>query len=64
MLLAYELATFTHCLSVSYFLSMQDCNMPTALTSPQSRPEAGVHQVDVMEFLGLKRADSLNNKMS
>jgi hypothetical protein len=63
MLLSYELATFTYCLSATYFLSMQDCDMPTALTSPHSRPEAGVHQVDVMEFLGLKRVDSLNNKM-
>jgi hypothetical protein len=37
--------------------------MPAALSSPDARPEAGVDQVDVMEFLGLKRADSVNKKL-
>jgi len=33
--------------------------MPEVLTEPQTRTEAGVDQVDVMDFLGLKRAESL-----
>lgn len=30
--------------------------MPEHLTLPETRPEAGVEQVDVMDFLGLFRA--------
>ena len=30
------------------------------LDVPGGRPEAGVDQVDVMDFLGLKKADSLS----
>ena len=32
------------------------------LDVPGSRPEAGIDQVDVMDFLGLKKADSLSAK--
>jgi hypothetical protein len=38
----------------------QDCDMPEGLKAPETRPEAGVDQVDVMNFLGLKRAESLS----
>jgi len=34
--------------------------MPAGLSSPETRPEAGVDQVDVVDFLGLKRAESLS----
>lgn len=36
--------------------------MPAELTAPDARPEAGVDHVDVMKFLGLKRAESLSTK--
>lgn len=36
--------------------------MPEGLSSPDARPEAGVDHVDVMDFLGLKRAESLSAK--
>ena len=32
------------------------------LDVPGSRPEAGVDQVDVMGFLGLKKAENLSSK--
>lgn len=32
------------------------------LDVPGGRPEAGVDQVDVMDFLGLKKAESLSAK--
>eukprot|EP00527_Entomoneis_sp_CCMP2396_P000281 CAMPEP_0198141484 /NCGR_PEP_ID=MMETSP1443-20131203/4489_1 /TAXON_ID=186043 /ORGANISM="Entomoneis sp., Strain CCMP2396" /LENGTH=126 /DNA_ID=CAMNT_0043804249 /DNA_START=58 /DNA_END=438 /DNA_ORIENTATION=- len=35
---------------------LEDCDMPDDLSVPDMRPEAGVEQVDVMGFLGLKRA--------
>lgn len=38
--------------------------MPEDLNVPENRPEAGVEDVDVMNFLGLKRADDINNKKS
>jgi hypothetical protein len=34
--------------------------MPQDLTVPETRPEAGVDHVDVMGFLGLKRAEGLS----
>jgi hypothetical protein len=34
--------------------------MPTELSLPDARPEAGVDHVDVMKFLGLKRAEAIN----
>jgi hypothetical protein len=36
--------------------------MPVELSSPGARPEAGVDHVDVVKFLGLKRAESLSAK--
>lgn len=33
--------------------------MPDDLTAPETRPEAGIDHVDVMEMLGLKRAKSV-----
>jgi hypothetical protein len=36
--------------------------MPSDLSVPETRPEAGVDHVDVMGMLGLKRAKSLGNK--
>ena len=36
----------------------EDC-MPNDLTVPETRPEAGVDHVDVMDFLGLSRAKTL-----
>jgi hypothetical protein len=38
---------------------VQDCDMPSDLNVPETRPEAGVDHVDVMGMLGLKRAKSL-----
>jgi hypothetical protein len=38
--------------------------MPTALTAPETRTEAGVEKVDVMNVLGLKRAKSINAAIS
>ena len=32
------------------------------LDVPEARPEAGVDHVDVMDFLGLKKAESLTKK--
>jgi len=40
----------------------QDCDMPENLQTPSERPEGGVDDVDVMGFLGLKRADGLTAK--
>ncbi|EEC43241.1 predicted protein [Phaeodactylum tricornutum CCAP 1055/1] len=40
---------------------LEDCDMPEDLTLPETRPEAGVDHVDVMEFLGLHRAEGINN---
>ena len=48
---------------LTHLFCAQDCDMPAALSSPDARPEAGVDQVDVMEFLGLKRVDSLSKKL-
>jgi hypothetical protein len=36
--------------------------MPAELSAPDARPEAGVDHIDVMKFLGLKRAESLSPK--
>lgn len=33
--------------------------MPEGLQYPETRPEAGVENVDVMGFLGLKRAEEV-----
>lgn len=38
---------------------IEDCDMPADLTVPETRPEAGVDHVDVMDFLGLKRSKSV-----
>jgi hypothetical protein len=46
---------------MAYFFGAQDCDMPEDLTLPETRPEAGVDHVDVMEFLGLHRAEGINN---
>ena len=35
--------------------------MPESLLTPETRPEGGVDDVDVMNFLGLKRAPSLES---
>ncbi len=35
--------------------------MPEDLNIPETRPEAGVDHVDVMGFLGLKRAKPLSS---
>ncbi|KAL7580090.1 hypothetical protein ACA910_012853 [Epithemia clementina (nom. ined.)] len=39
---------------------LDDCDIPSDLTLPETRPEAGVEQVDVMRFLGLTRAASIH----
>jgi hypothetical protein len=36
--------------------------MPEDLNVPETRPEAGVDHVDVMSFLGLKRASPVAKK--
>ena len=36
--------------------------MPTALSAPETRSEAGIEKVDVMDVLGLKRAQAINVK--
>lgn len=36
--------------------------MPEKLQTPSERPDGGVDDVDVMGFLGLKRAESLKKK--
>ena len=41
--------------------AFQDCDMGD-LDVPDARPEAGVDHVDVMGFLGLKKAESLSKK--
>jgi hypothetical protein len=33
--------------------------MPQSLQTPENRPEGGVDEVDVMNFLGIKRPASL-----
>jgi hypothetical protein len=33
--------------------------MPDSLKTPETRPEGGVDDVDVMQFLGIKRPESL-----
>jgi hypothetical protein len=38
--------------------------MPIALSAPETRDEAGIENVDVMGFLGLKRAQSINTNKS
>lgn len=38
--------------------------MPEKLQTPAERPEGGVDDVDVMGFLGLKRAESINKDSS
>lgn len=35
--------------------------MPDSLKTPETRPEGGVDDVDVMEFLGIKRPESLTS---
>lgn len=35
--------------------------MPDDLTAPETRPEAGIDHVDVMDLLGLKRAKPVNS---
>uniref|UniRef100_A0A7S2YH39 Uncharacterized protein n=1 Tax=Entomoneis paludosa TaxID=265537 RepID=A0A7S2YH39_9STRA len=39
---------------------LEDCDMPADLQLPDTRHEAGVEQVDVMDFLGLKRAKPID----
>ena len=36
--------------------------MPDDLKVPETRPEAGIDRVDVMSLLGVKRAQSIDNK--
>lgn len=36
--------------------------MPEDLKTPDSRPEAGIDHVDVMNMLGLKRAKSVDSQ--
>jgi hypothetical protein len=38
---------------------LQDCDMPQNLQTPETRPEGGVDEVDVMNFLGINRPESL-----
>jgi hypothetical protein len=38
--------------------------MPDDLTAPETRPEAGIDHVDVMDMLGLKRAKPIDSKTS
>lgn len=40
--------------------NLEDCDMPTQLAAPDIRPEAHEEKVDVMDFLGLKRAKNLS----
>ena len=40
----------------------QDCDMPEDLKAPETRPEAGIDHVDVMDMLGLKRAKPVDSK--
>ena len=50
---------------ISFFLSfasLQDCDFPEDLKAPETRPEAGIDHVDVMDMLGLKRAKSVDGK--
>jgi hypothetical protein len=45
-----------------HFCGTQDCDYPEDLNMPGSHQNAGVDQVDVMEFLNLKRAEGVNKK--
>ena len=47
---------------VLFFLSPQDCDFPEDLQAPETRPEAGIDHVDVMEMLGVKRAKSVDGQ--
>mmetsp|Transcript_14395 Transcript_14395/g.21240 ORF Transcript_14395/g.21240 Transcript_14395/m.21240 type:complete len:116 (+) Transcript_14395:72-419(+) len=38
---------------------VEDCNTPEPLTQPNVKSD-GISQVDVMDFLGLKRASAIN----
>jgi hypothetical protein len=38
--------------------------MPDSLQTPETRPEGGVDDVDVMQFLGIKRPESLKAEAS
>lgn len=49
--------SFSHCLVLLFFA--QDCDMPENLKVPGNRQEGGVEDVDVMDFLNLKRAPSV-----
>jgi hypothetical protein len=49
-------------ISIVRFVDAKDCDMPTGLSVPDARPEAGVDHVDVMKFLGLKRAEALKKQ--
>ena len=40
----------------------QDCDMPAELQVPAAHQDLGIEKTDVMAFLGLKRAVSVNNK--
>jgi hypothetical protein len=37
--------------------------MPDSLQTPETRPEGGVDDVDVMQFLGIKRPESLKSHL-
>jgi hypothetical protein len=48
-------------LTIHVLLLSQDC-MPEDLNIPENRPEYGMDHVDVMAYLGLKRAIPLSKK--
>jgi hypothetical protein len=49
-------------LYVTIFFFLQDCNMPVELQVPAARHDFGIEKTDVMAFLGLKRAISVDDK--
>jgi len=53
--------SFSLCSSLNsnMIVSLKDCDTPEKLNRPAPADGSGVEQVDVMEFLRIKRADPL-----
>ena len=48
----------------THYVCSKDCDMPMDLNLPGVHQNSGVDQVDVMGFLNLKRADSVDKTSS
>ena len=47
--------------AVSNFFTKQECDFPDDMRLPGIRPESQQQEINVMEFLNIKRVDAIKN---